>query len=216
MNWVEVNWAEVNWVEILGYVGAALTIASFAMETMIPLRVVALVSNCIFIAYNIAHGSYASLLVNSILLPINVVRLVQMVQLIRSVRTASDTDLSIDWLKPFMTRRSYRRGTILFRKDDTAVEMFYMLTGHYRLREAGIDIPAGQIVGELGLLSPGNRRTQTLECVEDGTVLVIGYDEVRQLYFQNPQFGFYFLNLIGKRLFQDIGRLEARLEERRP
>ncbi len=206
----------MNWVEILGYVGAALTIATFAMKTMIPLRVVALVSNCIFISYNIAHASYASLLVNSILLPINVVRLVQMVQLIRSVRTASDTDLSIDWLKPFMTRRSYRRGTVLFGKGDPATEMFYTLTGRYRLRETGIEIRTGQIVGELGLLSPGNRRTQTLECVEDGTVLVIGYDEVRQLYFQNPQFGFYFLNLIGKRLFDNIERLEARLVERRP
>jgi CRP-like cAMP-binding protein len=35
---------------------------------------------------------------------------------------------------------------------------------------------------------------------------------VRELYFQNPQFGFYFLKLTSERLLQNIARLETRLE----
>jgi CRP-like cAMP-binding protein len=40
-------------------------------------------------------------------------------------------------------------------------------------------------------------------------VLTIGYDQVRQLYFQNPTFGFFFLRLISQRLFADIERLRS-------
>ena len=35
---------------------------------------------------------------------------------------------------------------------------------------------------------------------EDGQVLFILYDKVRELYFQDPDFGFYFLKLTSERL----------------
>ncbi len=65
--------------------------------------------------------------------------------------------------------------------------------------------------GELGLISPGNTRTQTIDCVEDGQVLTASYQMVKELYFQNPEFGFFFLRLTSERLFQNIGRLEEEL-----
>jgi len=57
-------------------------------------------------------------------------------------------------------------------------------------------------------LPPENRRTQTLECIEGGEILTIRYDDLRQLYFQNPEFGFYFLRLTSERLFQNVAALE--------
>jgi len=63
----------------------------------------------------------------------------------------------------------------------------------------------------MGFMSPSNTRTQTLECLEDGEVLSISYDEVRQLYFQNPQFGFYFLRLTSERLFHNMERMEEEI-----
>jgi hypothetical protein len=36
----------------------------------------------------------------------------------------------------------------------------------------------------------------------------MGFDEVRQLFFQNPRFGFYFLRLVSQRLFEDVALLE--------
>ena len=45
------------------------------------------------------------------------------------------------------------------------------------------------------MLAPDNRRTATLECIEAGKVLSITYEQVEQLYYQNPTFGFYFLRL---------------------
>ena len=79
------------------------------------------------------------------------------------------------------------------------------------LVEIGIELPVGQVFGDLGLLAPGNRRTQTIECLEDGEVLTAGYQQVKELYFQNPQFGFYFLRLTSERLFENISRLEAEI-----
>jgi CRP/FNR family transcriptional regulator, cyclic AMP receptor protein len=68
-----------------------------------------------------------------------------------------------------------------------------------------------RLVGEMGFLAPDNRRTQTLECVEDSEVLTISYDELRQLYFQNPEFGFYFLRLTSERLFQNMTMMEQEI-----
>jgi CRP-like cAMP-binding protein len=59
-------------------------------------------------------------------------------------------------------------------------------------------------VGELGLLSPGNTRTASLVCVEAGHALCVSYSDVKQLYYQNPEFGFYFLRLTSERLFQGV------------
>ena len=89
--------------------------------------------------------------------------------------------------------------------------MYYSVSGRYRLREMGIELPTGQVFGDLGLLAPDNRRTQTIECVEDGEVLTASYQQVKELYFQNPQFGFYFLRLTTERLFENIARLEKEL-----
>jgi len=66
----------------------------------------------------------------------------------------------------------------------------------------------------MGLLAPENRRTASLECVADGDVLTLSYEKLRELYFQNPQFGFYFLKLTSERLLQNIARLEERLTEK--
>jgi CRP-like cAMP-binding protein len=64
-------------------------------------------------------------------------------------------------------------------------------------------------MGELGFLTPDNRRTATIECIEDGHVLTITYEKLLEIYFQNPQFGYYFLVLTSQRLLENNARLEA-------
>ncbi len=119
----------------------------------------------------------------------------------------------MDWLKPFMHRRRCNSGEVLFHKGEAADAMYYIVSGHFRLRETGIELPVGEVVGELGLLAPDQRRTQTLECVREGELLVISYDRVQQLYYQNPRFGFFFLRLATRRQFHNQALLEARLAE---
>ena len=99
----------------------------------------------------------------------------------------------MDWLRPFMSSRKYRKGDRVFTKDDIAGEMFLVVTGRFLVVEIGIEIPPGRLLGELGFVAPKNRRTQTVNCIEDGTVLTISYEKLLQLYFQNPEFGYYLL-----------------------
>jgi CRP/FNR family transcriptional regulator, cyclic AMP receptor protein len=201
----------MTWVEAVGWLGAALAITGSAMKTIIPLRVIGIATNVAGLIFAVAMRNHPGIVVNLILLPLNSVRLVQMLRLIRKVKKAANSDLSMDWLKPFMIRRKTEAGEILFAKGDAAECMFYTVLGRYRLRESNIEIAQGQVVGEMGFLSPENRRTQTLECVEAGEMLTISYSQLRQLYFQNPEFGFYFLRLTSERLFQNMSAVEQQL-----
>ncbi|MCA6109210.1 Crp/Fnr family transcriptional regulator [Bradyrhizobium cenepequi] len=188
-------------------------IATTTMRTMIPLRVFGILANIVLIITAIPIHNYLVILLQVIMLLVNSYRLHQMLQLVRDVRKSVNSDLSMEWLKPFMTERKCNAGEVLFYKDEKADSMFYIVSGRFRLVESGIELPVGAIVGELGMLSPSNVRTQTLECVEGGVILAVSYDQVEQLYVQNPAFGFYFLRLASVRLFQNIDTLEQRLAQ---
>src|SRR5262249_60603540 len=123
-----------------------------------------------------------------LLLPVHSLRLYQMLKLVKKARMSAHSNLSMDWLKPFMTRHKYRKDDVLFRKGDLANEMLFIVTGKFLVKEIGIERSAGGIVGELGFLSPSNRRTQSVECVEDGDVMTITYDKLLELYVENPKF----------------------------
>jgi CRP-like cAMP-binding protein len=186
-------------------------VATTTMRTMIPLRVFAILTNLVLIATAVPTGNYLVIVVQALVLVLNSYRLHQMLQLVRDVKRSVSSDLSMEWLKPFMTERKCATGEVLFYKDEKADSMFYIVSGRFRLVESGIELPVGAIVGELGMLSPSNVRTQTLECVEGGVILSVSYTQVEQLYVQNPAFGFYFLRLASARLFQNIDTLEQRL-----
>jgi len=214
MRWADmVGYLAMHWVDILGYFGASLTLCVYSMKRMIPLRIVGICANCVFIAYGFLAEVYPQMALHSLLLPINIFRLREMLQIIGKVKAASRSDQNMEWLKPYMTRQTVKRGEMLFQKGDLSSAMFYTLTGRFRLKEIGQEVEPGQLIGEIGLIAPENKRTLSFECVEDGDLLTISYDHVKQLYFQNPEFGFYFLQLISQRLFKDIERLQPPTSE---
>jgi hypothetical protein len=210
---VDIALASITIANILALIGAIFFVATLLMRTMVPLRVTGIISDVFFIGYGVLSGTMTTLFLYILLLPINIFRLGQMLKLVKRARIAAQGDLSMDWLKPFMTRRQYRKGDVLFRKGDRANEMFFTVTGKFLVTELGIELPPGRLVGELGFLSPDNRRTQSLECTEDGQVLAITYDRLLEIYFQNPEFGYYFLRLSTERLLQNIGRLEGIIDQ---
>jgi hypothetical protein len=195
--------------EGLGYLGLVLVIAASSMRTMTPLRVLSIGSNLTFISYSLAEGLLPLLILYSLLLPINSIRLFQMQRLVRSVRDAAHGDLALGGLLPFMARRRFRRGAILFRKHDRGREMFYVLRGEIHLPEIGKTIGTGAVLGEISLFSPDKRRTATAVCATDGELLALSEDQVRALYFQNPKFGFHLVQLITRRLLENCASLEA-------
>jgi hypothetical protein len=146
--------------EALGYVAAALVVASSSMRMMVPLRVLAIASNLTFVAYGLAAGLLPIILVHSILASINSFRLWQLLRLVRSVARAARADLALDGLLPFMTARRFRAGETLFRKSDPASEMFYVLSGEIRLPEVDRTIGAGSVLGEISMFSTHRDRSR--------------------------------------------------------
>jgi hypothetical protein len=204
--------------EHAGTVGAVFAsifvVATTTMKTMIPLRVFGIIANLVLIVTSIPSHNYLNMVVQTAMLFVNTYRLHQMLQLIRDVKRSVSSDLSLDWLKPFMTERNYAAGDVLFYKDEKAEDMLYIVSGRFRLVESGIELPVGAIVGEFGMFSPSNLRTQTLECIEAGLVLSVTYSKVEELYVQNPAFGFYFLRIFSQRLFQNIAKLQQQVDEK--
>ena len=188
-------------------------VATTTMRTMIPLRIFGILANVVLFLTAIPAHNYLVMLVQSAMFLVNSYRLHQMLQLVRDVKKSVNSDLSMEWLKPFMTERNCTAGEILFYKDEKAEDMLYIVSGSFRLVESGIVLPVGAIVGELGMLSPSKIRTQSLECVEPGLVLSVSYTKVEELYVQNPAFGFYFLRLTSARLFQNLNTLQQRLDQ---
>jgi uncharacterized membrane protein len=206
---LEIGLANITLANLLALVGVIFFVATLLMQTMVPLRIANMVGCAFFVGFGALAGNVTTFLLYLLLLPINAFRLHQMLNLVKKARTATQGDTSREWLKPFMTERKYRKGDVLVKKGDTADEMFLTVTGKFLVTEIGVELPPGRLMGELGFLTPNNRRTATVECIEDGHVLTITYEKLLEIYFQNPQFGYYFLVLTSQRLLENIARLEA-------
>jgi ABC-type multidrug transport system fused ATPase/permease subunit len=210
---LEIVLANITLANMFALVGAVFFVATLLTQTMVPLRVANMIGCAFFAGFGALSGTVTTFLLYLLMVPINAWRLRQMLTLIKKARTASEGDTSMEWLKPFMTERKYRKDDILFKKGDAANEMLLTVTGKFLVKEIGVELPPGRLMGELGFLSPDNRRTATIECIEDGHVLTIAYEKLLEIYFQNPQFGYYFLVLTSQRLLENNSRLEATIAQ---
>jgi len=206
---LEIVLANITLANMFAVVGAIFLVATLLMHTIVPLRVANMLGCMFFVAYGALSGNVGAFILYLLLLPINAIRLRQLLNLVKRARIATEGDTSLEYLKPFMTERRYRRGDKLFRKNDAASEMFLTVTGTFLVKEIGVELPPGLLMGELGFLTPNQRRTATVECIEDGQVMTITYEKLLEIYFQNPQFGYYCLVLTSQRLLENISRLEG-------
>ena len=212
---LEIMLANITLANMFAVVGVIFFVATLLMQTMVPLRVANMIGCAFFALFGALTGAITTFLLYLLMVPINAYRLRQMLVLVKKARSATKGDTSLEWLKPFMTERKYRKGDILFKRDDAAHEMLLTVTGKFLVKEISVELPPGRLMGEFGFLTPDNRRTATIECIEDGHVLTITYDKLLEIYFQNPQFGYYFLVLTSQRLLENISRLEGVVAQQR-
>jgi hypothetical protein len=206
---LEIFLHNITLANMFALIGAIFFVATLVTQTMVPLRVANMIGCAFFAGFGALTGTVTTFLLYLLMVPINAYRLRQMLNLVKMARGATQGDTSMEWLKPFMSERKYRKGDVLFKKDDKAEEMFLTVTGSFLVKEINVALPPGRLMGELGFLSPDNKRTATVECTDDGHVLTITYEKLLEIYFQNPQFGYYFLVLTSQRLLENIARLEG-------
>jgi hypothetical protein len=189
-----------HYAEIVGVAAAAASLYAAHAKTIIPLRIAAVVANALAMAYSLSHGTYPTFVLNALLLPLNAWRLHQMIALIRGIDAALASDMNVDWLIKYMRPARYQAGEVMMARGEYATEAFYVVSGEVELVEIGQTRGAGTFLGEIGLFTPNGRRTMTVRCKTDVEAARIGYDQIKELYFQNPQFGFKLLHLIVARL----------------
>ncbi len=192
-------------------VASLLVIVSAFVKTMIPLRWLAVASNVGFILYGLTYPAPLMVALHAVLLPVNAVRVWQMIRLTRRVAAATaDAQQLQVWLRPYMRSRHYKAGAPLFAVGDEADRLYFLVSGTVELPEVGRTLQAGQMLGEIAFFAPDRRRSSSARCVTDSTLLSIDEDTFKQLVYQNPDFGLEVVKLIAGRLTGDIQRLQSR------
>ena len=122
-------------------------------------------------------------------------------------------DYSFGWLAPYMvTKEKFVKGEILFKKGDKANKMFYIQKGSINLMEINKTVGKGNIIGEMGILSPDKKRFYSAICEEDLEIYTMSQDEVIQLFYQKPSFIFELVQLSIKRFIENLKETVAAKE----
>jgi len=200
-HWRDGAWRDVflDAVFVLGWIEALTAVGVAYARRMIPLRVIAMSNNALGLMLGLGLGSASVLFKHAVNLPMNYRRWREMRDLIEKVRIANETDLNLEWLKPFMHPESRRAGEILFSEGDEGTEAYMLVDGAVKVVEPNVTLHPGAIFGEMALFTDHGLRSATVECETDVRLLVITYEQFEQLYFQNPQFGFYVMRLVVRR-----------------
>ena len=186
--------------ELVGVAAAAASLYAAYAKTIIPLRAAAIIANALAMIYSFMHGTYPTFVLNAVLLPLNTWRLHAMFGLIREVATATKGPMNADWLLPYMRPKRFKAGAIMMQRGEYATEAFYIVSGEVEVVEINKIHGKGTLLGEIGLFTPDGRRLATVRCRTDVEAATIAYDQFKELYFQNPQFGFHLLRLIVARM----------------
>ena len=202
-------------VDMVGFSAAAASFVAFSAKTMIPLRIAAICSNALFIAFGLLSGFWLAALMHTLLLPLNIHRLQAMRRLVRRVAVAAQADdlFESEWLRPYMRRMSFTKGRTIFAKGEPAHGVYFIVSGQVHFPEVDEHAGSGLLFGEISIFTHEGRRTLSCVCETDVEVLYMTNEELKELYFQNPEFGFYFLRLASARLFENIEKLEQRLAQ---
>ena len=198
-------------------VAGVLQVSSSFVKTMVPLRWFGVLSNIGFLGFGILHPNWVMALMHGVLLPMNCARLVEMTRLTRRVRAATrSADRSGLWLRPYMKQSRMKAGEVVFRQGDDADHLYILVQGRVDFPENGASIGPGEMFGEIAFFSPERKRTLSARCGTDCVLLSINQSTVRELYYQNPGFGFEIVGLVAGRLSADISRLRAQLRDAQP
>ena len=199
---------------VVGFIGAALMVASYLMKSMLPLRLVALSANVFLIIYAVQFGSWPTVALYVVMIPINVKKVLEIRKLVHAIEHAKADSPVGEWLLPHMTRRQVKAGQTLWHKGDKANEMLYVEQGQLNLLEYDESIGPASTVGETGLFAPDNRRTRTIVCATDCTLYSLSAEAMAKLYYQNPKLGYHVMRLIVARLMHDVDVANKRREDR--
>jgi CRP/FNR family cyclic AMP-dependent transcriptional regulator len=195
--------------QILGYAAAILLIASFAMQTIVWLRYLAIAFAVVLGVYGIVAAQYVVVAIAVVILAVNLWRHWEAQKISGAALEAAagaGAPITVDWLLPHMEPLALPKDHVLFHKGDPADAMYFVSRGRIGLKEFGVEIGKGSLFGEMGVFAVENVRTATAVCLEDCSLLRVSAERMRELFYQNPEFGFFLVGVITRRLMEDMDR----------
>jgi CRP-like cAMP-binding protein len=190
-------------LEGLGLVALLLTVVCFTPRTVTTLRTVGIAAGVAAALYGAFAPNVPILVAGALVAIVNLWRLGEMRRLVSAVRSMAGGPLTLDWLLPYMRPIEVPAGHVLFSKGDKADAMYFVSSGRVCLEELAADMTRGSMFGEMGIFSAERRRSVTARCVEPSSLLMITAEKVRELYYQNPRFGFYLVGIVAERLAEN-------------
>lgn len=191
---------------LLSYAALLVLAVAFALPTIVQLRWLAVVGGALIVVLGLVTADYISAILGLAIVAVNVWRVMEMRRLegvTREATAASAAPVTLDWLLPYMRPVALPKDTVVFHKGEAADSMYFVSHGRVRFEEFGVEMGKGSLFGEIGIFSHDKTRTATAKCIEDCSLLKIDADKVHELYYKNPNFGFFIVDLITRRLMED-------------
>jgi CRP/FNR family transcriptional regulator, cyclic AMP receptor protein len=199
------------WLVITGWIAAALVFSSFFMKTMLPLRLVAIASNVAFMTYallGLAYGDFGRLypifVLHACLLPLNVVRLIQLRRVIAAVSDASGEQV-VRALAPYLSLETHQAGEALFQRGEAADRLYLVQQGTVAIPESGVALSPGDVFGEVGLFAPHGRRTAGAVCATDCRLLTLSGPKLVELCYQDAKLAVFLARLLASYVYVETG-----------
>ena len=189
------------WIEAIGWLASLLTIATYSMNSMIPLRILAIGSSVCFVIYAFILQLWPLLLMELILLPINCFRFWQILTLRGRLQRAADenkNDFSV--IRTYGQKRTIPAGSRIFERGDPVDSLFFVASGRVLIEEVGAEILPGDIFGEIAFFTDAATRTATARTVEQAEVYEIDRKRFMRLQFEDPSFGMSVMRTVTRRL----------------
>ena len=188
-------------IEGIGWAASILTVATYAVNTMIPLRILAIVSSVFFLIYGVLTEIWPMVVMEALLLPINAYRFWQILTLRNALtKVTEDQEPDFSVVKSYGKKRTIDAGSIVFEKGDPVDSLYFLAEGRVSIEGVGVELHHGDIFGEMAFFTDSATRTATVRCVED--VLVYELDKTRfmRLQFEDPSFGMAIMRTITRRM----------------
>ncbi|MEL6647269.1 MAG: cyclic nucleotide-binding domain-containing protein [Pseudomonadota bacterium] len=199
----------LHMIEAIGWAGSFLTVATYAMNTMVPLRLFAVASNICIGVYAALLGLWPLLVMDLVLLPINLYRLWQIIRLRRAlayVPESHEPDFSV--VKAYGKRRSFDTHSIVFEKGDPVDSLYFLETGRVEIEGVGVELGGGEIFGEMAFFTDSATRTASVRCLENTVVYELDKLRFMRLQFEDPSFGMAIMRTITRRLQDNLAQAQ--------
>jgi hypothetical protein len=200
------------WLVIAGWIASAFVFSAFFMKTMLPLRLVAIASNVAFMTYallGLVYGQFGRLypifVLHACLLPLNVMRLLQLRRVLAATRDAGGEQM-VRALAPYLSLETHQAGETLFQRGEAADRLYLIQRGTVAIPESEVVLSPGDVFGEVGLFAPQGRRTASAVCETDCGLLTLDGPKLVELCYQDAQLAISLARLLAGYVYAETDK----------